>query len=234
MNFSSLEMVPGIVYNAEDPEKLGRVKACAPGLFDTNSMHDEAIPWIYPFMMTGYQNFSKMFKGSKVWVIQNKDNINEYYYMPFMEQIDVSNDYLKDNYNNSPDIIVSRNNGVDRALSTYDKNNGFKQSVSNSSINIKPTDEVKINAGGGNVAIQQDKVKLGKTDVEYEPAVKGKKLVELLTEIRKGFEDMRDATKYSFVIQSSNIVLFNNGLNAIIDALEKNLDTILSENVSIN
>ena len=53
MKLINAEIIPGIIYNSSDPEKLGRVKATAPGLFDNNLMHDEAIPWLYPWFMCG-------------------------------------------------------------------------------------------------------------------------------------------------------------------------------------
>ena len=83
MFFKDLEVLPGIVINAEDPENLLRVKAAVPGLFDPSTMDVEALPWVYRFPMCGYQQYSKLMNGSKIWIIRNTTNCFEFWYIPF-------------------------------------------------------------------------------------------------------------------------------------------------------
>ena len=68
MKFSETELLPGVVIDVDDPKMLGRVKATVPTLFDENIMNKEGMPWIYPLTMIGYQGFSKLQKGSKIYL----------------------------------------------------------------------------------------------------------------------------------------------------------------------
>ena len=74
MTLADFELTPGIVITSDDPENLGRVKAASPGIFDTNTMSQDDMFWISPFMMTGQQSFSKLEIGSKIWILHNKKN----------------------------------------------------------------------------------------------------------------------------------------------------------------
>ena len=65
MTLGDFEILPGVVINVDDPLNQGRVKACAPGLFDTSTMEMDDLFWINPFMMIGQQSFSKMELNSK-------------------------------------------------------------------------------------------------------------------------------------------------------------------------
>ena len=49
--FKDIRLIPGVVINNTDSDNLGRVKAYAPGLFDTKTMDEDALPWVYPFCM---------------------------------------------------------------------------------------------------------------------------------------------------------------------------------------
>jgi hypothetical protein len=68
MTLGDFEIIPGVVISNDDPLNQGRVRACAPGLFDTTTMDMDDLFWINPFMMMGHQTFSKLEINSKIWI----------------------------------------------------------------------------------------------------------------------------------------------------------------------
>ena len=69
IDLSKVKMIPGVVLSHEDPKNMQRVKAYVPGLFDPKTMSTEAMPWIYPLSMKGFQSFSLQNQNTKIWVI---------------------------------------------------------------------------------------------------------------------------------------------------------------------
>lgn len=66
MKLSNCEIRPGVVVTADDPKKMGRIKAVVPGWFNNASMHEEDMFWIAPFTSgSGYQRVSKCIEGQK-------------------------------------------------------------------------------------------------------------------------------------------------------------------------
>lgn len=228
MKLINVEIVPGIIYNSSDPEKLGRVKASAPGLFDNNSMHDEAIPWLYPWLMCGYQHFSKMTNGSKIWIIVNKDNLHECYYMPLLEYIDVARKYLDENYNNSPDILVFRNNGFNVASLTYDTINGFKESILDSYIQLKPSNEIELNANEANITMAGNHINIGNKNAKFEQAVLGNTLYKILYDLQSSMRQLQQLS-----MANPFTISLGPGFEQAITALDP-IDTILAPNTSVN
>ena len=81
MKLNNCEIRPGVVVTADDPKKMGRIKAVVPGWFNNASMHEEDMFWIAPFTSgSGYQRVSKCIEGQKVWVLHDSTNEYEYYY----------------------------------------------------------------------------------------------------------------------------------------------------------
>ena len=86
MKLSNCEIRPGVVVTADDPKKMGRIKAVVPGWFDNSSMNEEDMFWIAPFTSgSGYQRVSKCLEGQKVWVLHDSTNEYEYYYVTMWE-----------------------------------------------------------------------------------------------------------------------------------------------------
>ncbi len=106
MKLSECEILPGEIIEVEDPKHIGRVKASVPTWFDSSVMDKEALPWIYPFGMCGYQRFSKMEKGRKIWVLHNHENDLEYWYWPMFEEIDITKPII-DKYD-STEVLLGR------------------------------------------------------------------------------------------------------------------------------
>ena len=74
MTLSNCELIPSVIYDTNDPLKLGRIKCVVPGFIDNSTMSLENMPWVRPLDMGRHQSFSKAVKGFKVWVLINKAN----------------------------------------------------------------------------------------------------------------------------------------------------------------
>ena len=108
MKLSNVDVVPGVIVDTKDPKKLGRVKINAPALMRGNNSGDtygvvetidnNVLPWVYPLTMSRYQSFSKQLEGMKVWVLNNTENYNEYWYIPMFDYIDVTEEIVSEKY----------------------------------------------------------------------------------------------------------------------------------------
>ena len=134
MKVSNVEVVPGVIVDTKDPKKLGRVKINAPALMRGNNSGDtygvvetidnNVLPWVYPLTMSRYQSFSKQLEGMKVWVLNNTENYNEYWYIPMFDYIDVTENIVSEKYDNDVEVLMSRKNGDGSAAIYYDRSGG--------------------------------------------------------------------------------------------------------------
>ena len=181
MNLSDYEFFPGSIIDVEDPKYLGRVKAIVPTVFDT-SMNKDGLPWIYPFTMAGYQRFSKMQKGSKIWVLKNKTNYTEFWYIPMFELTADTRDLMggdEEKYSES-EVLLNRTMGSMSVKIYFNTNDGIKiQYGDNNHITINPDGEAIMQAGNGVVKISGNHVYTGDGE-DGEPAVMGDKMKTLL------------------------------------------------------
>lgn len=183
MKLSDYEFFPGSIIDVEDPKYQGRVKANAPTLFDP-SMNKDGLPWIYPFTMSGLQRFSKMTEGTKIWVLRNINNYNEFWYIPMFELTQDSRDLINsdDNYENG-EILLSRNMGNMSVYIYYNDTDGIVIKYGdNNMITINPDSEVILQAGSGKIKISDNHVYLGDGE-DGEPAVMGDKLKSILSQL---------------------------------------------------
>ena len=111
MKLADVEMIPGVVVDDEDPKFLGRLKISAPGEFEVDSMDINDMFWVYPFPVGGYQSFSHMLKGSKVWLIKNTKNYYEYWYLPYFEMNANTFNLVNSKKKYDADVLVSRSDG---------------------------------------------------------------------------------------------------------------------------
>lgn len=194
MNLSDYEFFPGSIIDVDDPKYLGRVKAIVPTLFDT-SMNKDGLPWIRPFTMSGYQRFSKMLNGSKIWVFRNKTNYTEFWYIPMFELNGDTRDIVggDDTKYSDSEVILNRNMGSMSVRIYYNANDGIIIKYGDENyITINPDGEAIMKAGDGMVKISGNHVYLGDGDTG-EPAVMGNKLVEQLEHIKHNFEAVKKA-----------------------------------------
>ena len=183
MNLSDYEFFPGSIIDVADPKYLGRVKANVPTVFDP-SMDKDGLPWIYPFTMGGNQSFSKMREGSKIWVIKNKKNYNEFWYIPMFELNQDTRALIgsDDNYENG-DVVLSRNMGSVSVYIYYNDTDGIVIKYGdNNFITINTNSEVILQAGNGKIKISGDHVYLGDGE-KGEPAVMGNVLKNMLSNL---------------------------------------------------
>jgi len=178
MKLSDYEILPGIIINVSDPEKRGRIKASVPTWFDTEVMDEEALPWIEPGPTGGYQRFSKMECGSKVYVLKNMKNKQEYYYLSMPNLNDDTKDIIGD-YGSS-EVLISRSTGSSGNIFVYyNDTEGLVNKIGETTIQITPSKEIHITDGKASFDIVGGNITIGTSD-NLEQAVLGEKLKDLL------------------------------------------------------
>lgn len=181
MLLSECEVLPGIVIDVEDPKHIGRVKAMVPTWFDTNTMEKDALPWVYPFGMKGYQTFSKLENGSKIWVLHNTTNDLEYWYWPMFEHTEQTKSIVE-GYD-SPEVLISRACGDSVSVFVYyNDTDGIVLTIGDTKINITTNNEIHITDGTASVDIVGSKINIGKSD-NLEKTLMGEKVQKLLNDL---------------------------------------------------
>lgn len=158
-----------------DPCKYGRIKCTIPGVIHSDTSTEEAMPWVRPFKMYGYQTFCRPIVGQKIWVLVSKSNYNELWWFPFFETTELVQNYLNENYDNQPDVLHSRM-GSTESIFTYDNLHGYMMKLGEDYINMKPNRDIIIAGNNSRMKIEGDKVYCGHGDGtrgEYEPCVLG-------------------------------------------------------------
>ena len=196
MTLSNCELIPSVIYDTNDPLKLGRIKCVVPGFIDNSTMSLENMPWVRPLDMGRHQSFSKPVKGFKVWVLINKANYNEYWYIPFFEYNDISKEYLDSTYEDQPEIIISHNNGGNHAMLTYDEKNGYNIKLGQHHIELHPNGHISILGGEMEVDIDGE-IKIGQKNGDYQRAVKGEPLKNILDNLNKAFNALQTSASSS-------------------------------------
>ena len=136
MKLQDFKIIPGTVIDVADPKFIGRVKADAPGLFNSEVMSKEGMPWIYPFVMQGYQRFSKLTNGSKIWILTNK---YEFWYWPMFELNQDTRDIIsaEESDYDEAEVLLSRNMGDNSVYIYYTPSKGIQiQQGKNTFINL--------------------------------------------------------------------------------------------------
>ena len=159
MDFADYEFLPGTVINVDDPEKRGRIKACVPTWFDTSVMQEEALPWIVPGSMGGYQRFSKLEMGSKVWVIHKKKSNKEYWYLPMFELDDKTQEIVNDY--NAPEILLSRSDGNSGVYVYYNTKDGLVLKNGDLEVILNNNKEIHVTDGTTSFDLSGSKVTIG-------------------------------------------------------------------------
>jgi len=180
MNFSDYEFLPGTVINVEDPEKRGRIKASVPTWFDTNVMQEEALPWIVPSSMGGYQRFSKLENGSKVWVIHKKKSNKEYWYLPMFELDDKTQEIVNDY--NAPEVLLSRSEGNSGVYVYYNTKNGLVLKNGDLEVILNNNKEINITDGLTSFKLSGGKIGIGKDGDDGEQTLMGQSVQKMLSD----------------------------------------------------
>ena len=204
MKLADVEMIPGVVVDDEDPKFLGRLKISAPGEFDVDSMDINDMFWVYPFPVGGYQSFSHMLKGSKVWLIKNTKNYYEYWYLPYFEMNANTFNLVNSKKKYDADVLVSRSDGSNNIQMYYNPEDGINQKIGFASINIMPDGTISITTGGaapsaGTFHTNSKNNEIGYDGGEYprQFAVMGENLHKLLDELNGKFKTLATAANES-------------------------------------
>ena len=193
MWFKDIEAIPGVVIDSEDPDNLLRVKAAVPGLFDPGTMKNEALPWIYRFPMCGYQQYSKLMTGTRIWVLRNTKNYYEFWYIPFSDL----NDNTLRAAKSEADVLISRYTGEADAQLYYNKEEGFKTILGANYMQIDPNGNTINMSNGYSSKVYGEHYYAGKDGGSYEPMVLGDKLVDLFKQLSSDLDALASAAESS-------------------------------------
>lgn len=178
MELKDVDILPGVIVDSYDPKNKGRVKANVPTLFDPETPK-EALPWIYPFNMWGYQSYSRMRDGAQIWVINNKKNYNEYWYFPFFRLNEDTQEIA--NQGEDVDIVFDRNDGNASRRFYTTPNDGIKGSINEFYYNLLPDGKYIVQGKSDTVIIvDKGKVFLGSNNGTETPAVRFDKLTQAI------------------------------------------------------
>ena len=169
------EVIMGVVKYDDDPLKFGRIKCDIPGVMDSSLTQKDAMPWIRPLRMHGYQTFSRPLIGEKVWVLISKVNYNEYWWTFYHETIDIVQEFLNEHYDDQPDVFHARNTCSSDVISTFDDQRGYMTKIGDDYVNLKMDRTMKCAFNDCRIMIDGNKVYCGAGDEtgDYEPGVKG-------------------------------------------------------------
>ena len=228
MKLSECEVLPGVVIDVEDPKHIGRVKAMVPTWFDSDVMEKEALPWIWPCGMGGYQRFSKLENGRKIWVLHNKENDLEYWYWPMFEETEQSKPII-DQYD-STELLLCRGGGESGdILIYYNDAEGIILKIGDTKINISNNKEIHITDNTASFDIVGSKITIGKQD-NLEQAIMGETLKNALEKfagaIRNAGQKMSTSNPY---VSPHGPDFVNAGTD-----LENDLKEVLSDTVKIS
>lgn len=179
MTLGDFEIIPGVVISNSDPKNQGRVKAVAPGLFDTSTMSEEDLFWINPFMMIGYQSFSKMEISSKIWILHNKKNYFEYWYIPMFE---INEHSPSAAIETDSDIMLSRSVAGETVQVYYSRDNGYNVVIGGSKIQLLPSGAFNVIANEATITADSTGITLAKNGAETFSATKAEPLIKALSD----------------------------------------------------
>lgn len=180
MTLGDFEIIPGVVVSNSDPKNQGRVKAVAPGMFDTTTMSEEDLFWINPFIMMGYQTFSKLEISSKIWILHNKNNYFEYWYLPMFE---INEHAPAGSTETDSDVMLSRSIGGETVQLYFSRDDGFVIKIGANKVNLLPGGAFRVDANGAVIKANTDGITLSEKNAEIYAATKAEPLIALLTSL---------------------------------------------------
>jgi hypothetical protein len=231
MKLSDFELIPGLIIDVDDPECLGRVKCSAIGLFDERTMDLDVIPWCMPFSMDRYQTFSKHEIGRKVWILDNKENENEFWYIPLFDYIDITERLIKEKYDNDIEVLISRKTTADTAQLYYDDQNGFTIHYDEWKFSLNPEGNILLHGKDADLDLRNGHVYIGRNSSgEFDSPTKCSQLQILFQQLAKHFQGlftkaMGDATPLKTDFQKIQME-FQKAANST--------DVLCAKNISVN
>lgn len=207
MELADFELLPSVIDSTDDPKHLGRVKCTIPGITDNSMVCEDNMPWVYPLAMSSYQHFSNPMKGQKVWVLVDKNDNKNLWYIPLFEYINITEEFVKDEYNKNAEVIIARNLGGQKAMITYDDDNGIVLTLRNSKVHIKQDGDIEIKSNDSNVRISGGIVFCGTENKGYEPAIYGQKLTDMLDNLSKAIGHLNELAGNCFTAHLQPAIL---------------------------
>ena len=193
-NLLDYYIVESVVDYDNDPLKIGRIKCTIPGVIHSDSTPEEGMPWIRCFRMGAYQTFNRPNKGNKVWVMVSKTNYNEFWYMPFHETIDITQDYIKEYYDENCDVLHARHSGNGDCMVTYDDEHGYNIKIGDDHINLTPKRQLEIDCEDKRIEIYGHKIYIGNKDSNDDerrknkhPTIKGRNHQRFIQDLAQAF-----------------------------------------------
>lgn len=186
ISLADVKIIPGVVLSHNDPKKMQRVKAFVPGLFDPKTMSIEAMPWIYPLCMNGFQSFSLQNSNTKIWVIILPNNPYGYFYLPFFELFP----FTKAKVIDDTDILMSRKTSLGEASIHYNGSDGIMNKLGGAMMNLRPDGQAILQSSDIDVKINNGKIHIGTSGNDGEPMVMGEQLTTLLNNLKTGLQNV--------------------------------------------
>lgn len=186
ISLADVKIIPGVVLSHNDPKKMQRVKAFVPGLFDPKTMSIEAMSWIYPLCMNGFQSFSLQNSNTKIWVIILPNNPYGYFYLPFFELFP----FTKAKVIDDTDILMSRKTSLGEASIHYNGSDGIMNKLGGAMMNLRPDGQAILQSSDIDVKINNGKIHIGTSGNDGEPMVMGEQLTTLLNNLKTGLQNV--------------------------------------------
>lgn len=191
MKLSNCEILPGTIVTAEDPKKMGRVKAVVPGWFDNATMNEEDMFWIAPFTTgAGYQRVSKPLEGQKIWVLHDSTNEYEYYYLPMWET-NINTTAAQQDFDY--DVLVSRSGKSAGAQMFYTGQQGFVTRIGeHAQTQINQAGDIENKSNGIEMSVRGAKAYVGLEGKCEDPMVRGNQLYKILSDLKAGLDKLNN------------------------------------------
>jgi len=225
MTLGDFEIIPGVVIDANDPLNEGRVKACAPGLFDTSEMDKEDLFWINPFMMIGHQSFSRLEINSKIWILHNVNNYFEYWYIPMFE----INENAPKVQNSSADVMLSRSINGETVQLYYSPDDGYNIVIGENRLQLSSEGDFNVVASDAIITANSDGIKLTKYNSDIYSVTKAEPLINILNEFCIDLETLSMTASANPYTANIAVPLFQAS-----SKLQKALQSIKSDFVKIS
>jgi hypothetical protein len=225
MTLGDFEIIPGVVIDANDPLNEGRVKACAPGLFDTSEMDKEDLFWINPLMMIGHQSFSRLEINSKIWILHNSDNYFEYWYIPMFE----INENAPKVQNSNADVMLSRSINGETVQLYYSPDDGYNIVIGDNRLQLSSEGDFNVVASDAVITANSDGIKLTKYNSDIYSVTKAEPLINILNEFCIDLETLSMTASANPYTANIAVPLFQAS-----SKLQKALQSIKSDFVKIS
>ena len=111
------------------------------------------------------------------------------------DYIDITENLVKEKYDNDLDILVSRKTSSGAAQFYYTSTDGFVIKYDNWKIALSPEGNISIHGQDGDIELKGGHLSIGRSAESgaYEPAVKGEQLKNVFKSLASGFDQLNNA-----------------------------------------